>query len=466
MQNTQKRVPTLVAILMLVVLMVGAVFITSQIKNSQQFSSSADEPNRPENVGIANVTDTSVTVYWTSQKEVAGAVLFGTTPNLGGSVAFDERDTSGKTGQFSTHLVRLVNLKPETLYYFKISSGSTIFGNAEKNGDPFEIKTFPEIEAGPFIEPIYGKLTSIDGTGEKGALVLWNASNATQLAVLSKTDGSFVIPLSNVRVSDGSGPLNLPLGTAETIDFITKAGPAGSISCITGQDKPLPSVKIGESARCQDSQSNNQLPGQSQTVGRFVPPVSESTEVLTVNITEGQTVVTAMPIISGKAPAGEILRVQINGKNNFSGTLKTASDGSWSWTPPANLSTGQNTLVVTVMTGSKAKTNLTRKFIAPGNDKILGISTGTPSATPEHFSCVDNACIKVSGAGSDSCTSDTDCQPVVTPPATSSGTTTPPPPVVEPKPPVTGAVENTLFALTWGVLFITLGVGAILFIAK
>lgn len=463
MPNNQRRIPTLVAILMLVVLMVGAVFITSQIQNRQTLESSADEPNRPENVGIANTTDTSVTVYWTTQKDVAGAVLFGTSPNLGGGVAFDERDTSGKNGRFTTHLVRLVNLKPVTTYYFKISSGSTVYGNAEKNGDPFEIRTFPEITTGPFVEPIYGKFTNTDGSGEAGAVVTWTAVNASPLAVLSKSDGSFVIPLSTARTADGQSSLPLPTTTAETIQFLNKSGPVGTLDCTIGQDKPLPTVKVGETTKCQDAASSETPAGNSKT-GRFIPPISQEAEILSVNISEGQTVVTAMPILTGKAPAGEILRVQIIGKSIYSGTLKTGSNGSWSWTPPANLSVGENTLILTVMTGSKAQTKLTRKFLAPGNDKILGISTGTPSATVEHFECVNNACTKVTGAGSDSCVSDSDC--VATPPPPATPSPTPPPPPVEPQPPVTGAVENTLFALTWGILFITVGVGAILFVAK
>ncbi len=458
MPTNQKKIPTILAVLMLVVLMVGAVFITSQIQKNQHLESSADEPNRPENIGIANVSDSSLTIYWTSQKEVAGAVLFGTTPSLSGSIGFDERDTKGKSSQFTTHLVRLVNLKPETLYYFKISSGASIYGDTEKNGDSFEVRTFPKISSNPSVEPIYGKFTSADGTGQSGVIVLWNSPNAAPQAVLSKSDGSYVIPLSTVRTADGQTSLTLLPTTIETIDFLAKSGTIGSLSCTSGQDKPLPSVKVGENAKCQ---TGDPL-GQSTETGRFNPPSSPSQEVLTVNIIDGQTVVTPMPIFSGFAPAAVLLRIQISGKNNFSGTLKTAPDGSWSWTPPANLSMGQNILTVTVMSGSKAQTKIIRQFFAPGNDKILGVSTGTPSATTEHFSCVDSACAKVPGPGSDSCSSDADCLP--TQPATSSGTTPPPP--VEPSPPVTGAVENTLFALTWGILFITLGIGTILFIAK
>lgn len=458
MPTNQRRIPTIFAILSLVVLMVGAVFLTTQLQKSQTLQSSADEPSKPENVGIANITDTSLTVYWTTQKEVSGAILFGTTPNLGGGIAVDERDHSGKSGQFTTHLVRLVNLDPETTYYFKISSGPTIYGDSDKEGAPFEVRTFPEIESAVGVEPIYGKFTDTAGNGKSGVVVLWTSPGGSPLSVLTKSDGSYLIPLSTARSTDGQASLPLPLTTAETIEFIDKSGVVSTLTCAVGQDKPLPDVKSGDTVSCQAESASDQQ----TSPGRFNPPTPSLPDTITVNITEGQTVVTAMPIITGQAPAGEIIRIQIDGKNNYSGTLKTGSNGNWSWTPPANLSVGENMLTVTIMTGSKAKEKLTRKFFAPGNDKILGVATGTPSAIVEHTACVNNACVKVTGTGADSCTTDVDCQPAPPPPVATPSPT----PQVEPQPPITGTVENTLFALTWGVLFITLGVGAILFIAK
>jgi hypothetical protein len=446
--NQQRRIPTFLALFSLIGLVVALAFGASQIRRNISFKSNADQTVTPRNVGVANVSDSSVTIFWTTDKPTRGAVLYGSTKELGEGIGIDERNSKDL---FETHFVRLSNLTPEKFYYFKITSDTSTFGNSENQEAAFEFKTAPKSSVVEPLEPLFGSYISDTGPIE-GAIVSWQAAGSSKLVSLTKKDGSFLIPLSLTRNTELDSFLVPQKGTAETMEFLDKNGVAATLTCSFGQGRPLPKVKPGEKKDCLDS-SDSQTP---VTKARFRPPSVVNTDILTINITDGEILPTALPLFTGTAPGGELLQIKVVGRNQFSGSLKIPSDGRWSWSPPANLSAGNNSITVTIASGDKKNISLTRIFSVPGNDSILGVSTGTPSATLKHFSCVSQTCVEVEGEGQNECTTNTDCKPTEVPPVTPPPTSINPPPTTTPTP-VTGAVEDTLFALTWGLLFLTLG---------
>lgn len=170
-----------------------------------------------------------------------------------------------------------------------------------------------------------------------------------------------------------------------------------------------------------------------------------------MNITSGQTVSSTLPTISGTAGSKQVVKIEIHSETPYSGAVVAGPDGSWSWTPPSNLSPGQHTVTITVVNADGTTQKITRDFYVAGGSPILPLTSGTPSAQTSHLACISNACQTVSGSGSDSCTTDSDC--VISPIATPSAT-----------PPVTGVTTGTVFLLTLAAGLLTLSMLTIFFV--
>lgn len=374
----QRKIPTILGIFLTLVLVGGLAFATSQIQKVTKLFSSADQNLTPREVGVGNITDSSFTAYWITDKQTSGTVSFGKTSDLGMIATTDE-------GNHYSHFVRVTSLEPNKKYYFKVS------GDLETR----EITTLEKL-AGKALEPIFGKVLDSSGTAASDVIVILD-----KVVALSKNDGSYVLPQST----------SVEQNSPETITLVT-ATEKSVISCQAGLDKPLPTVKLGGNVDC-----NKQTP----TGFKVASPSGQ----LTTNISEGETVSTPLPTISGRALPNQTVKIEIHSETPFSAIVKADPAGNWSWTPPANLATGQHTVTITITNADGTTQTVTRTFYVSESLPILPVTSGTPSATPPLV--------------------------VVTPPPVA----TPTPIVVTP--PVTGTVENVILMLTAGVIFVTLG---------
>ncbi len=138
----QKRIPTLLGI---VIIIIGIAATTFFARRGVNIIGRAAPSETPENIHIANISDTSFTVSYTTADKVLGTINFGQTENLG-SIAFDDADSNSTAVSHTTHISTIKNLTPQTTYFFSITSGTTSFFNDEK---PFSVKTAPQIQAQP-----------------------------------------------------------------------------------------------------------------------------------------------------------------------------------------------------------------------------------------------------------------------------------------------------------------------------
>ncbi len=438
----QRRIPTLVGLLLTLVLLGGLAVSTSLVDRVTKLFSRAEEsqaPSSPAQVG--NITESGFTVYWITDQENTGTVFWGKTSKLGDGVAIDDRNMTTPDEKDSTHFVKVTGVLPQQKYYFQVGSGSNSFGDPTKNGAPYEITTGVKLTTPPAGEPVYGKVLDSSGSPAAGVIAVWETEGATRIGALSKSDGTYVLPVANARTTDLSGFSTLNSGGAETISL--NGGPAGksTITCKAGLDQPLPTVKLGQDSDC----SKGSAPAPTAPSG-FKATTATPAATLTTNVSEGETVSTPLPTISGTAGPNQTVKIEIHSTDVFSATVKADPAGNWSWTPPSNLSVGQHTVTITVVAADGTTQTITRTFYVSSTESILPVTSGTPSANLTHRECVSNSCTVVSGAGSDSCQQNSDCAPapMATPPAT--------------PPPVTGRTEDTLVLLTIGAILGTLGI--------
>ena len=109
------KIPTLIVLTILVIGIVVGVFM---VRNRQIFRLGASGEITPNDVRITNITESSLTLSWTTDKETVGAVSFGKNETLG-QTALSEIE-----GQSTLHSTVLTGLEPETNYFLKINSNA------------------------------------------------------------------------------------------------------------------------------------------------------------------------------------------------------------------------------------------------------------------------------------------------------------------------------------------------------
>lgn len=112
-----------------IILITAMLAVVLAIKNPQILQKRASSSDAPQNVMVANNTDRSFTVLWTTGKLASGSVTY-TLPSGKLATAFDVRDTKKKkSGKYKTHVVQVKKLQPASAYAFYITSNGTQYGN-------------------------------------------------------------------------------------------------------------------------------------------------------------------------------------------------------------------------------------------------------------------------------------------------------------------------------------------------
>lgn len=447
-----KKLPTLLGLFLVGVLVFGLALATRAVSRVTTIFSRAQADLEPAGVGTANVTDTSFGVFWTTDLSTTGAVFYGRSEALSDGAAVDDRDLSGNAGKYSTHFVRVSGLKPATKYFFKVATDGVNFGDKTSGGQAFFVTTGRVLLQGPKVEPIFGKVLDASGSPLAGIVVTWEGAGAGKIAAMSKSDGSYVLAVGNARDLSGDNYVSFSSGAAETVTLDGGVSGVARISCQWGTDRPLPTVRLGETVDCL-RKTGGKAAGLGFKTGVLPAGVATGSGTLTVNLSEGEKVSSTIPTFSGKAGANQIVQVTVQSPEVLSGTVKADSSGNWSWTPPVALSPGRHTVTITIVNADGTKQTVVRNFTVSGDSPILPITSGTPSAQPQHFACVNKACVEVAGGEADTCAFDSDC--------TTTGALPTPPPA---PPPESGATENTLLLLGLGVGALVIAILATIFL--
>lgn len=232
------RIPTLLGLGVLIVGLVMGVFLVLQ---RQILTSRANQSFLPKNVTVANISDTSFSIFWQTDQPTIGFVQAGPTSSLEGSY-LDERD--GQSPKLhSLHFVTLTNLKPNTLYYYQIRSGSNLYPKAT----PPTTKTAPTLEVGEKYQPIMGVILAPNKKGTE-ALVILDLPEAQKLATITKAASNFVLPLTGIRTSSLDQPFFIPEETAATLAISNGSTTSQVKIFLPPQGNPLPPITLSQDA--------------------------------------------------------------------------------------------------------------------------------------------------------------------------------------------------------------------------
>lgn len=186
----------------------------------------------PREVTISDVTENSAVISWvTPYAEKEGWVQWSDKMGIstGSPLALDDRDvSSGKTERRTTHYISLIDLQPDTLYYFVIGSGAHVYKN--DSDDEYSFRTVKLSDIAPTPDPLFGKVSNDTGSLTIVYVTLKNSSGEKSfpLSALTNAQGNFELDLSAARMSDLSSRFVYNNETEMHID--AQGGVAGTAS--------------------------------------------------------------------------------------------------------------------------------------------------------------------------------------------------------------------------------------------
>jgi len=426
-----KRIPTLVGIGGVLGL---ALLLAVWIKNNQQV---VVEGERPESVRVINLADNRFSVAWTTSSETKGYLEYGVVGERIKSKVYDERDVSGNPGKYRTHLVTIEGLQPDTEYGFYLRAGEAEV-KFDEGGKPYRVRTGQVIGGKPTAKSVYGTIKYANGERARGALVYLTMPGAEAAAGLTNENGEYTISLATMR--DKTGKEFVKYEPTETVlTIVSEDGKIEGQGIVTvAAAQPVPVITLGKH---EDFRQENQVP----TVAEITPekptvfnvePISISEvanqAVMILNpAREGEEVATTQPEFRGMGPAGANLTITVESSMPYQGEVAVAADGTWEWSPPAELAAGEHTVTIAYVDEQGILQKITRMF---------SVSQALAAKGDPAFEATPSGGLYASPTASPSAR--------VSNPATGSGV------------PVSGVVELTWLTGVMGVVMMVLGVFA------
>ncbi|MDO8503694.1 MAG: Ig-like domain-containing protein [bacterium] len=386
----QHKLPTIAGLILLVAGVVAGVFLTQK---DTIFRLAASPQETPQDVKITNIGNNSFTVSWLTDKPTIGFVSYGKSSSLG-SVANQQISPQLPT---TVHYVTIDKLTAGTNYFFKISSGQNLF---DDNGEPYETKTALVIGSPAISDVIFGSVLTSFNTPASGVLVYLSLAGASPISALTDSKGSWSIPLSTARNTSLSSYVSYSKQSTILSIFVSAGGgQTGTARILAGSAKPVPPITIGKNHDFTDIKpidssgvptSDITLPQETtpESSGFSTEPAASTGTTITIALTspkDKESVNTAKPQFTGTGTPGTIVTILLESVSSYSATLTIGKAGTWTWTPPENLSVGTHTLTLSWKDETGGTKKLTSSFTVLAAAAVgapVATATATPSASP------------------------------------------------------------------------------------
>ncbi len=459
----KRKIPTILGILVLIIGVAAGVFL---VQSRQIFRLGASPETNPKDVRITNVSDSSFSVSWTTDKETQGFISWGENRS-----SLDKTAASTTSVSSNIHSVSLHGLSSATPYFFKINSDGKEFDN---NGTLWDIKTGPSLTVLPKSVLISGTVLTPDGTPAQNVLVYASVGGGNMLSTTSDNDGGWVIPISSARTQDLSKYIVIN-ETSTLVEIVVQAGPLGvaSAQIYPSAAKPAPEIILGQVhdfknlPPSEESGLPEALIGMPQDAtkssGFNVPDEMDLSSIDSVtleSVDEAEVVTTTEPEFFGEGPPGTEITITLE-SDPVTDQVEVDSDGEWSWSPPEDLAEGIHNITITWLDIDGIVQTITRSFVVQAQEGPAFVAT--PSATPTSIpapTAIPTATATITGTPLPSPT------PTLVPTIIPTSTPTPIPTKVATSSalPVAGVATPTILLLIMGLGSIILG--TLLFISS
>ncbi len=419
--------------------------------NTFMFISKATAGSEPKNIQISNISDTSFTISYTTDVPTVGTVSYGTSPSMP-DIALDDRDKkTGSAAEHQVHFITVEHATPSTKYYYVIDSGSQKTTN---NGSPFIVTTAKPLTNAATTPPLAGTVALSNGTIPTEGIVYLTGGGLQQLATLINPDGSYQIPLAQLRNSNLSTAASLTSDTMLTLQAVTPTQQSVA-KVLFDNTNPVPEIILPQNYDFTLGRTTKASGAAQVTSGIgfpvFTTPAPVSSPVIDTP-RASQAFTDQQPTFQGRALPNTEVDIIIQSQQEISVKLHSNNSGNWQFRPPLKLAPGKHTITIKSINAAGILQTISRSFIvyasgshfiAPSVSPIATIiPTAIPTTTPVPTAAATPTAIP---------------KPTVTPTPTKTAITPTKTPL--PKTGSSAAITGTITGIS------ILGIGALLFFA-
>lgn len=470
MYRKEKRIPTLLALIILIFGVGGAVYLD---QSTQQLQSSAASTAKPLDIHFTNISDNSFVVSWiTEQPAIASVVIKDGTSSI---IYIDDLDNDNIPRPRSTHYVTIKNLKENTSYSVKIVSGDLKCSNNDLCPTLTQ-KTAPKLPILSALPPARGNLITQADLPAQGTIVYLTIGKSYPLSGRVDTSGLWVIPLANLLTQDLLS--RLEIADNDIIQITAQLSPSETTQALIDvksirENLTIPAMQIGKTYNFVNllskkglfaNSTNQRILGTQIQVNKI--PIISTAEISknTIDILfprQDQDVTTDnRPRLRGTGIPGKQLLITINSTPQ-TGRVTVTSDGAWEFRPSRPLSPGTHHISIQSYDETGNLVTLSKTFIVlKSGESVLGEATTSATLTPTIYLSVTPFTTPTITPSYVSPTLSTTLPPTITLTPTiwitpTNGFTTAMPSV---KPPPTGITQPTLVILATSISLILIGV--------
>lgn len=365
-----RKIPTLVALILLVLVVGG--FIVGFEQFTRRISV-ASGTTTPQQIQISNITDTSFTLSFLTQKESAAFVRIRSESST--LTFYDDRDEGDTPKKHVSHSVTVKNLHSGVTYT------AELFTNGRSTGEKRTVTTAPRLGNNPNpLEPSYGSIIDDTNAPVSDALVYLTLEGSQTLSTVTRDSGSWLIPLSLIRSDNVSSYLPSQERFTQELRVVASSG-VTTATTDTLNDSPVPAMAIGKTYDFRKLQAKAKP--KTAVLGDQSGSSATNWTVSLTQPSDNAYLSTNLPLVGGNGVPGTSVVITLGIKNPTIGKVTVAADGVWRFTPAKPLNPGKYIVTMTSVDIQNKPVAITHTFsLFKAGTQVLGDATPSASLTP------------------------------------------------------------------------------------
>lgn len=363
-----RRIPTLFALFLLV----GGLTVTLFLLNQTTFVTTFANPAlEPKNVTVTNISDTSVTIAFTTQEKSVAAI---SSPTLGAeNLLFDNRDATEKKAYYS-HQITIPNLSENSEVTYKILSGGKTY--PEDESEFFTARTSSKIFGIPSSSSMKGVVILPDSTPASDTLILVTPEKGSVISAITNDKGEYEIPALLLKNLSATSYLNIEDSILLSIQALFKELQS-DVSMVFIPNGTVPLISLSQNYQF-IAETNEEFTATPSSL--FTEPDAQiSNKVQILSPSKDQSFIDAQPQLRGTAVPNAIVKIYIDGNKNTA-QVRSSPNGNWSYRPSIPLAVGEHIVAIESVNLAGVVQRVTQSFSIFASGTQIAQSA-TPSAT-------------------------------------------------------------------------------------
>lgn len=363
---------------------IGFMYSGSSTKTSQASGSILQESPK-----VANLRTTQSGIFWKSDRKEKGWIRYGIDKNNLVKTAYDVRDTESMQKEYGYHYVFIIDLIPNTTYFYKIFGGKTdnniykIVSYSESEKKPYSFVTPKDITLNQTIKPAYGKILYPNNSPASEAIVFFEFVNYYPLLAVTTISGEFAIPLNNLVEKTGNNIVVAKLDEKVKIVIYNDQDPVKKTQIVAtlSQTNPLlKSIIVGNNYNFIEETEVLGVASKNNATTQEGNGSILNEKISILYPKDNSVIASQKPLIKGMAFPKKTVFVTINSIPEHSFRSIANDKGEWKVVTSLPLKNGDYELLMKTVDDKEKEVIIKKSFsVAKSGEQVMGAATAEPT---------------------------------------------------------------------------------------